>query len=122
MFFDSSVRSTRTIACRLPTRLQWREARRDVVLGGALAQPVDVDAERVDAEPGACGPRGSPRAAVVVVAGRAEHLDAALGERSRPARGVEPGVVAAQQAQQGLAGDLGRAAAGSTRAAPTGCA
>ena len=49
--------------------------------------------------------RDVDRAVGLVLAGRAEHLDAARRERLRPARGVEARVVGAEHAEQRLARD-----------------
>ena len=106
MFFDSSVRSTRTIALRPPSCSQQRRPPRlHVVLSRPLQQARQVDAQRMEAQ---LGRPPVVRHRQPVIGGRAEHVDAALRERLRPPARVEARGVCPEHAEQGLAGDVGR--------------
>ena len=121
MFFDSSVRSTRTIACRSPSLRRSAPSRDlDVGLRGALAQRSRRRRRARARRAGSCARPTSPRCRPVDLG--AEHLRAAVGERARPARRVEARVVGAEHARAASRGRCRRAAAGSSRPAPTACA
>ena len=99
MFFDSSVRSTRTIVFRPGSPISARSARHplvDVRLG-ATARAGSPRPRRGRARRSGC-PAGVPA--------RRQHVRAAGGERVRPALGEEAGPVGAEDAAQQLRGDV----------------